>query len=179
MRDRFELLGNYCALTALLFCQLDDEEMAYAKVLLDEVIGRSNFLNTVCVKMKQTAGASGGGEDKRFKKNIEQILIYYASERAMGVSIALTRYMTLENLFDCTSKKCVKQGKAEDTSSPIDEGSESFCRPSRMVPDSLYRFTSTLASTSFHIEVCGQERILTECNPSFDVCLGTTFKKYD
>jgi len=45
-------------------------------VLLDEVFGRSNFLNQVSVKMKQTAGASGGGEDKRLKKNIEYILIY-------------------------------------------------------------------------------------------------------
>jgi adenine-specific DNA-methyltransferase len=26
--------------------------------------------------MKQTAGASGGGEDKRLKKNIEHVLIY-------------------------------------------------------------------------------------------------------
>src|SRR5262249_23357164 len=30
----------------------------------------------VSAKMKQTAGASGGGEDKRLKKNIEYVLIY-------------------------------------------------------------------------------------------------------
>ena len=60
----------------VLFCQLNDDEVAYAKVLLDEVFGRENFLNQVSVKMKQTAGASGGGEDKRLKKNIEYILVY-------------------------------------------------------------------------------------------------------
>jgi adenine-specific DNA-methyltransferase len=65
MRDRFELLRTLLTRDGTLFCQLNDDEHAYAKVLLDEVFGRSNFLNQVSVKMKQTSGASGGGEDKR------------------------------------------------------------------------------------------------------------------
>ncbi|HNX77775.1 MAG TPA: site-specific DNA-methyltransferase [Candidatus Rifleibacterium sp.] len=76
MRERFELIRKLLTQDGTLFCQLNDDEMAYGKVLLDEVFGRSNFLNQVSVKMKQTAGASGGGEDKRLKKNIEYILIY-------------------------------------------------------------------------------------------------------
>src|SRR5690606_24282239 len=51
-------------------------EIAYCKVLMDEIFGRNNFINQVSAKMKQTAGASGGGEDKKLKKNIEYILIY-------------------------------------------------------------------------------------------------------
>ena len=46
------------------------------KVLCDEVFGRSNFVNMISVNMKNIAGASGGGEDKRLKKNCEYILIY-------------------------------------------------------------------------------------------------------
>lgn len=76
MRERFELLRILLCRDGIFFCQLNDDEMAYAKVLLDEVFGRNNFVNQVSVKMKQTAGASGGGEDKRLKKNIEYILIY-------------------------------------------------------------------------------------------------------
>lgn len=76
MRDRFELIRRLLARDGTLFCQLNDDEHAYAKVLLDEVFGRSNFLNQVSVKMKQTSGASGGGEDKRLKKNVEYLLIY-------------------------------------------------------------------------------------------------------
>jgi adenine-specific DNA-methyltransferase len=76
MRERFEILLRLLRRDGTLFCQLNDDEMAYGKVLLDEVFGRTNFLNQVSVKMKQTAGASGGGEDKRLKKNIEYILIY-------------------------------------------------------------------------------------------------------
>ena len=76
MKERFEILRRLLTTDGVLFCQLNDDEAAYCKVLLDEVFGRNNFINQVSVKMKQTAGASGGGEDKRLKKNIEYILIY-------------------------------------------------------------------------------------------------------
>lgn len=76
MKARLELLKSLLKNDGAIFCQLSDDEMAYGKVLLDEVFGRSNFINQVSVKMKLTAGASGGGEDKRLKKNIEFILIY-------------------------------------------------------------------------------------------------------
>ena len=42
--------------------------MHYLKVLCDEIYGRDNYVNTISVKMKDAAGASGGGEDKRLKK---------------------------------------------------------------------------------------------------------------
>ncbi len=48
----------------LVFIQCDDNEQAYLKVLADEVFGRENYLNQVSVKMKQTSGASGGGEEQ-------------------------------------------------------------------------------------------------------------------
>lgn len=76
MRERLIVLRTLLSEDGAMFVQLDDTEMAYCKVLLDEIFGRSCFLNQVAVRMKQTAGASGGGEDKRLKKNIEYILIY-------------------------------------------------------------------------------------------------------
>ena len=76
MRERLEIIKKLITPDGTLFCQLNDDEMAYAKILLDETFGRRNFINQISVKMKQTAGASGGGEDKRLKKNIEYILIY-------------------------------------------------------------------------------------------------------
>ncbi|MDA8708622.1 site-specific DNA-methyltransferase, partial [Hellea sp.] len=76
MRDRFVLAKKLLSVDGVFFCQLNDDEMAYAKVLLDEIFGRQNFLNHVSVRMKLTAGASGGGEDKKLKKNLEHILIY-------------------------------------------------------------------------------------------------------
>lgn len=76
MKPRLELLKNLLCDNGCIFLQIDDEEQAYLKVLCDEVFGRNNFVNMISVNMKNTAGASGGGEDKRLKKNCEYILIY-------------------------------------------------------------------------------------------------------
>ncbi len=80
MRDRFEILHKLLSFNGALFVQLNDEELAYCKILLDEVFGRANFINQIAVKTKNTAGASGGGEDKRLKKNVEYILIYVINQ---------------------------------------------------------------------------------------------------
>ena len=74
--------------------------MVYGKVLLDEIFGRSNFLNQVSVKMKQTAGASGGGEDKRLKKNIEYILIYTRDQSGTNGFQKFNDIFDEEDLFE-------------------------------------------------------------------------------
>jgi adenine-specific DNA-methyltransferase len=79
MYSRLALLRQLLAEDGVIFVQLNDEEMNYCKVLMDEVFGRSNFINLVALKTKNTAGASGGGEDKRLKKNVEFILMYAKS----------------------------------------------------------------------------------------------------
>lgn len=76
MQQRLAILRNLLTEDGSIWIQIDDEEQAYLKVLCDEVFGRFNFVNIVSVNMKNIAGASGGGEDKRLKKNIEYILIY-------------------------------------------------------------------------------------------------------
>lgn len=79
MKQRLEILKKLLRKDGVIFIQIDDEEQAYLKVLCDEIFGRKNYLNTISVKMKNIAGASGGGEDKRLKKNIEYILVYTAN----------------------------------------------------------------------------------------------------
>ena len=76
MRARLIILRNLLAPEGTIWIQIDDEEQAYLKVICDEVFGRNNFINMVSVNMKNIAGASGGGEDKRLKKNCEYILAY-------------------------------------------------------------------------------------------------------
>lgn len=76
MRPRLVLLRNLLSEDGTIWIQIDDEEQAYLKVLCDEIFGRSNFINMVSVNMKNAAGASGGGEDKRLKKNCEFIISY-------------------------------------------------------------------------------------------------------
>ena len=76
MRDRLEILHRLLRPDGSIWIQIDDEEQAYLKVLCDEIFGRNNFVNMISVNMKNIAGASGGGEDKRLKKNCEYILVY-------------------------------------------------------------------------------------------------------
>lgn len=76
MRSRLVLLRELLCEEGTIWIQIDDEEQAYLKVLCDEVFGRGNFVNMISVNMKNIAGVSGGGEDKRLKKNCEYILIY-------------------------------------------------------------------------------------------------------
>lgn len=76
MKNRLEIAKEFLKKDGLFVIQVNDEEMAYLKVLCDEVFGRDNYLNTVSVRTKNNAGATGGGEDKRLKKNVEYLLCY-------------------------------------------------------------------------------------------------------
>ncbi|PTQ86529.1 site-specific DNA-methyltransferase [Agitococcus lubricus] len=84
MYPRLVMLRELLAEDGCICITLDDNEVHYFKVLMDEVFGRSNYINEVSLRMKQTAGASGGGEDKRLKKNIEYLLIYAKEKDAFG-----------------------------------------------------------------------------------------------
>lgn len=76
MRPRLQILRNLLCEEGSIWIQINDEEQAYLKVLCDEIFGRRNFVNLISVNMKNVAGASGGGEDKKLKKNCEYILAY-------------------------------------------------------------------------------------------------------
>ena len=73
---RLKLARNLLTDDGAIFISIDDSELENIKKLCDEIFGEENFINTVSVKLKNVAGASGGGEDKRLKKNVEYILIY-------------------------------------------------------------------------------------------------------
>ena len=76
MYSRLRLLKNLLAEDGVIFVQLNDEEMNYCKVMMDEIFGRDNFINLIAVKTKNSSGASGGGEDRKLKKNTEFIICY-------------------------------------------------------------------------------------------------------
>ena len=65
MKNRLEIARKLLKNDGLIWVQIDDNEYAYLKVLMDEIFGRESYLNTVTLKSKASSGASGGGEDKR------------------------------------------------------------------------------------------------------------------
>ncbi|MCM1071536.1 MAG: site-specific DNA-methyltransferase [Alistipes timonensis] len=96
---RLQILRNLLTTDGVIFIQISDEEQAYLKVLCDEVFGRKNFVNMVSVNMKNIAGASGGGEDKRLKKNCEYILIYAKNYESMGLFNGPYSYTEMSELI--------------------------------------------------------------------------------
>lgn len=75
MKARLEILKNLLAPEGGICVQIDAIEMAYLKVLMDEIFGRNNFINIISVKTK-IAGVSGSNLGKSLQDNIEFILMY-------------------------------------------------------------------------------------------------------
>ena len=76
MRDRLEIIRRLLAEDGLLFVQIDDNELAYLVVLMDEIFGRENHVNTICVKMSESTGVKMTHASKRFPKLKEYVLLY-------------------------------------------------------------------------------------------------------
>lgn len=108
MRERLLLLRGLLSKEGSIWIQIDDEEMAYLKVLCDEVFGRNNYVNTLSINMKNVAGVSGGGEDKRLKKNCEFILIYAKSYADMDLFKPKYVYTELSELI----QQYINEGKS-------------------------------------------------------------------
>lgn len=80
MYSRLKIARLLLSDSGSIFISIDDEEQDNLKKICDEIFGEENFINTIAVNMKSVAGASGGGEDKRLKKNIEFLHIYVRSK---------------------------------------------------------------------------------------------------
>ena len=76
MKNRLEVARKFLKDDGFIFVQIGDDGYAYLKVIMDEIFGNNKYINTIIVKSKASSGASGGGEDKKLKKNVEYILIY-------------------------------------------------------------------------------------------------------
>ena len=100
MEKRLKLAKDLLSNDGYIFININDIEVAQLKILCDDIFGEENFVNLISVKMKNNAGASGGGEDKKLKKNIEYILIYSKnSVQSMNFNKVYS-YTKLDDLLD-------------------------------------------------------------------------------
>ena len=60
MKNRLEVAKKLLRNDGVICLQCDDNEMAYLKVLCDEIFGRDNHINTICVKMSELKGFKTG-----------------------------------------------------------------------------------------------------------------------
>lgn len=83
-----------------IFISIDDNEVGNLKKLCDEIYGETNFINLISLNAKVSAGASGGGEDKKLKKNIEYILFYAKNSDVFPTIIPPTKETELMNYIE-------------------------------------------------------------------------------
>lgn len=132
MFQRLALLKRLLSKDGTIFVQIDDNYMCHLRLMMDEIFGKSAYINTIVVKTKETSGASGGGEDRRLKKNVEFILCYGNTDFLKFYDVyqetELSSYleeMKIENksfkytsvfisLGDKTYYKTIKDGSGQD-----------------------------------------------------------------
>lgn len=78
MRERLILLKRLLSPDGVIFVQINDDEAAYLKVLLDEVFGRSNYETTFYIKVRHEDRILR--EDIRYQLVMEQVFCYRKSE---------------------------------------------------------------------------------------------------
>lgn len=75
MRDRLELLKSLLSLDGSIWITIDDHEMPYLRLLLDEVFGRSNFVGQVVWQKVYSVKGSA-----RFLSEMHDYVIVYARD---------------------------------------------------------------------------------------------------
>ena len=84
MYPRLKVARDLLAEDGLIFISIDDNEIENLKKICNEVFREENYINIISLFTKVSAGASGGGEDKRLKKNMEYILVYSKNLKSLG-----------------------------------------------------------------------------------------------
>jgi len=78
MYPRLKIMRNLLSEDGMIFVQIDDNEQAYLTIMMDEIFGRENRINTIVVNMSNMSGPKINSAilGKRFPKIKEYILVY-------------------------------------------------------------------------------------------------------
>ena len=73
MRDRLKILHKLLRNDGFIFVQIDNNEMAYLKVLMDEIFGRNNFINDIIWKRR-----GGAANPSNRLNNVTDYILWYS-----------------------------------------------------------------------------------------------------
>lgn len=103
MRDRLYLLRKLIRKDGIILAHVDDEEMAYLKVLMDEIFGRDNFISQICWERSSVAGLGQGG---KMVVNVTEYILAYAKEK---VNLKINDEFKVKKVFEYEKLKGYKQ----------------------------------------------------------------------
>ena len=89
MRERLLLLKSLLSANGVIFVQIDAVEVAYLRIVMDEIFGRKNFVNMISVKTK-VAGVSGSNMGKSLQDNVEYVLVYAKDKSLIQLNTVYT-----------------------------------------------------------------------------------------
>jgi adenine-specific DNA-methyltransferase len=100
MFPRLIMLRELLAKGGAIFIQLDDNEVHYLKVIMDEIFGRLNFVSTLIWRKK-----AGGGQDSQYMATEHEYILCY---KKGDFSLLFDEKITDEATFNKTlhNKKC-------------------------------------------------------------------------
>ena len=80
MYNRLNLLKNLLSDDGVIFVQIDNNEMAYLKVMMDEIFGRENFVNDIVWKRR-----GGSTNPNNRLNNVTDYILWYSKSSAYTV----------------------------------------------------------------------------------------------
>ena len=89
MKNRLQVARQLLSDDGAIFIQCDDNEQPYLSILMDELYGRDNRINTIAVNMSTVSGTKIKHtiDGKRFPKTKEYILLYAKNKSAVKLSV--------------------------------------------------------------------------------------------
>ncbi|MBS0646721.1 MAG: site-specific DNA-methyltransferase [Verrucomicrobia bacterium] len=81
MRDRLKILHRLLRNDGFIFIQIDNNEMAYLKVLMDEIFGRQNFVNDIIWKRR-----GGAANPSNRLNNVTDYILWYSKSQEYTVN---------------------------------------------------------------------------------------------
>ena len=88
MKPRLELLKILLSDDGVIFVQIDDNEQAYLKVLMDEVFGRENFLNNITWKRR---GGKTSPDARKLENSVDFIIMFRKSKN-FNIKFLFTKF---------------------------------------------------------------------------------------
>lgn len=165
MRDRLEILRRLMAEDGSLFVHIDDNELGYLIVLLDEVFGRSNRISIVTFKQSSASGPKAinpglvttnnfllyyvkdkskwspnrvfvqGVRDDRYSKVVDNYDSDLSTWKLIGLREAFLRFNRLDTWDDAKKKHADKL--EEKLTSFVMANSEKVVRTARVAPKDI------------------------------------------
>ena len=83
MKNRLEIGKELLSDDGVVFVHCDDNEQAYLKVLMDEIFGRENYINTIAIRSSTASGMKTAHRETTIIKQKDFILAYKKNKKIL------------------------------------------------------------------------------------------------